>query len=259
MTWLFGAIAAWAVACTMIALSGFGGGYSLLPDDRALIKDPGKIQSGAARSSMGPLESYAEAYNHPLFYPDRKPMAVHVSGAGTATEKALDVALTSIIITPTLKMAIVEDPKTKESYRVREGQPIGGSYGGWKLTGIAKRSATFDGGSQGQNTIDLRIFDGKGGEEPTRMGLTPQVVASGALGPPRTVVSVGDQDANQPPANATPAPPEATPPPDAGTAPNDVAARAAAEAAQQAEQIRRRIEERRRQAQLQRDASTNKD
>jgi general secretion pathway protein N len=258
LTYVLAAVAGWAVVCVVVSMTGFGGHYELLPDNPALAPRLPAIATASPHSTMGPLEVYAEASNHPLFYPNRKPVAVHVPGQDTTPAQALDVVLTSVIMTPTLQMAIVQEPKTRQSMRVHEGQPIGGAYGSWKLTGLSPRSATFDGGSQGETTLDLRVFDGKGGEEPTRTGLTPQVVASGVLGPARGAANTDPNAAN---ANMPPPPP----PPDAANdtaatdAANVAANNAAVLAAQQAEQIRQRIQQRRQQAQTERAAATNKD
>ena len=194
-SWLLIAIAGWALLCAIVALAGFGGGYDLLADDPALAPPLPKVPLASARSALGPLEAYAEASNRPLFYPDRKPSAVHVPGQSAEASQALDVILTSILITPSLQMAIVQDPKTKESMRVREGQALGGAYAGWKMVGMTPRSVVFDGGSQGQTTLELRVFDGQGGEEPTQMGLTPQAIASGAV---VTARPPGNADPSQP-------------------------------------------------------------
>ena len=242
LSWLLVAVAGWALACVVVAMSGFGGRYTLLPDNPSLVPSLPASPTTASRSTMGPLDAYAEAFNHPLFFPDRKPAAAHVPGQSAASAQPLDVVLTSVIMTPTLQMAIVQDPKSKASLRVREGQPLGGAYAGWKLSGLSPRSATFDSDSQGQTTLDLRVFDGKGGEEPTRNGLTPQVVASGALGVPP----------GRRPMPMPPAPMQKDAQPDAADADAaNTANNVAAQAAQQAEEIRRRIELRRQQAQSQ--------
>ena len=245
--WLLIAVAGWALVCAIVALTGFGGRYRLLADDPALTPSLPTPTRASARSTMGPLEAYAEAANHPLFYPDRKPIAVHVAGQ-KSTAQPLNVTLTSVIITPTLQMVIVQDAQTRESLRVREGQALGGNYSDWKLVAMTPRSAVFDGGPQGKTTLDLQVYGGHGGEEPTRMGLTPQAVASGILGapppppPPPTAATLA--------ANANAVPPPEVAQQSATDAATD-AANAAAEAAQQAEQIRQRIEARRQQVQAQ--------
>jgi general secretion pathway protein N len=236
-SWLLIAVAGWALACAIVGMSGFGGHYTLLPDDPKRAQALPVVTRGSVRSQMGPLEAYAEAANHPLFYPDRKPIAVHLPGQ-KADLPPLNVVLTSVIMTPTLQMAIVQDPQTKESLRVREGQSLGGAYSGWKLMTLSPREAGFEGGAQGQTTLQLRVYDGSGGEEPTRMGLTPQVIASGAVDPPRPLgIAAVNPDTPQPA------------PPDITNAAAAQAANAAAEAAQQSEQIRQRIQQRRLQAQ----------
>jgi general secretion pathway protein N len=242
--WLLIAVAAWALLCAIVALSGFGGRYRLLADDPSQIpKLPTLAQQANARPALGPPEAYAAVAERPLFYPDRKPIAVHVPGQNPSAQP-FNVVLTSVIITPTLQMAIVQDTQTRQSLRARQGQALEGAYSGWKLIALSPRSAVFDGGSQGRTTLELRVFDGHGGETPTRMGLTPQVVASGVLAAAAATNAVINSI-------IVPAPsPDAAVQQPSADAVND-AANAAAEAAQQAEQIRKRIEARRQQAQSQ--------
>ena len=233
--WLLIAVAGWALLCAIVAVAGFGGRYQLLPDDPSQLPTLPSISLVDAKPPLGPMQSYAAASDRPLFYPDRKPISVHIAGQGPAGH-ALNVTLTSVIITPKLQMAIVQDNDSHASFRAREGQPLEGDYAAWRLVAITPRSAVFDGGAQGKQTLQLRVFDGHGGEPPTPMGLTPQAVASGALG-------------------ASPSPPMMPPHPgmpplpNAEQSPSAVATLAAAEAERQAEQIRQRIEQRRLQAQ----------
>ncbi|MBS0194278.1 MAG: hypothetical protein JSR34_08520 [Proteobacteria bacterium] len=258
LSWLLVAVAGWALACALIALAGFGGRWKPLPDDSSLAPRLPRLPAATTGSTMGPLDSYAQAYNHPLFFPDRKPAAAHVPGKGGGDDHPLDATLTSVIITPTLKMAIVQDPKTHQSLRVREGQSLGGAYSAWKLTDIAPRSATFHSDSQGDTSLDLRVFNGKGGEDPTRMGLTPQVTAGlaasaqrGAPGAPAdgtaTTDAAAPADAGS--GNAGTDGSQAAATADANQAAADAANNASQTAQQQADEIRRRIEERRQQAQ----------
>ena len=236
--WLLIAVAGWALLCAIAAMAGFGGRYRLLPDDPSQLPSLPGISQANARSPLGPIESYAAASDRPLFYPDRKPISVHIEGQGPAGHP-LNVTLTSVIITPTLQMVIVQDNDSHQSFRAREGQPLGGDYAAWRLVAITPRSAIFDGGAQGKQTLQLRVFDGHGGEPPTPMGLTPQAIASGALGPPSppTAPAVAAQASPAPTSN--------------DASPSAVATLAAAQAEQQAEQIRQRIEARRLQAQSQ--------
>jgi general secretion pathway protein N len=249
--WLWIVVATWALLCALIALLNFGGRYRLLADDPSKVQPLPAIAKASAAPVLGPLESYAAASQRSLFYPDRKPIAVHVPGQNSSAQP-LNVVLTSVIITPSVQMAIVQDVQTHASYRAKQGQTLDGPYSGWKLVSLTPRSAVFESG-QGQQTLELRVFNGQGGELPTRMGLTPEVVAGGALGlPPQPNAA-----ALAPNVNAVPVPPP--PPPVVAPVPDATANNAAATAAQQAETIRQRIEQRRREAQAMNDASSPND
>ena len=249
LNWLLAAVAAWALGVTILALAGFGGRYRLHPDDPSLVPPLPSATVQVGQSPLGPLELYAEAANRPLFYPDRKPAQVKVGNAADA-QQPLNVVLTSIIITPTLRMAIVRDTASGKSLRVREGQPLEGGPAGWKLVAISRQQAVFEGG-QGRSTLDLRVFNGQGGEPPTPNGLTPQAISA---------ANISNMFANPPKPNtmqpgilgAAPIMPTA---PMSDTDEAAAAERRGVEAVvrAQADSIRQRIEARRKQAQ---DAAT---
>ena len=255
LNWLLAAVAAWALGVAILALAGFGGRYRLHPDDPALVPPLPSATVQVGRSPLGPLELYAEAANRPLFYPDRKPAQVKVGNAADA-QQPLNVVLTSIIITPTLRMAIVRDTASGKSLRVREGQPLEGGPAGWKLVAVSRQQAVFESG-QGRSTLDLRVFDGQGGEPPTPNGLTPQAISAANA----SNVLINPVFANAPlkPNPAAPGILGAAPVmPTAPMSDTDEAAAAERRGAEsaaraQADSIRQRIEERRRQAQ---DAAT---
>jgi len=140
----------------------------------------------------------------------------------------LDVNLTSVLITPGLKLAIVQNTSDGASRRVRLGDVLEGTA--WRLVQLEPRRAVFD-GPEGQRELALRVFDGAGGQSPT-----PQA-GSGVGGP----VSV-------PPGAIAPNKPDAAPV--ATDAPGQGAALASPAVAavtpdEQVEAIRRRIEARR--------------
>ena len=124
-TWLLVALAGWSLAFVVVALIGFGGRSAPVADDPALAPKLPPVPHFATGSVLKPLDAYGEAFNHPLFFPNRKPANARIPGKNGADSHPLDVQLTSVIMTPTLQMAIVQDPKTHQSLRVREGQPIG--------------------------------------------------------------------------------------------------------------------------------------
>jgi general secretion pathway protein N len=248
--WLLAAAAAWALGVAILALAGFGGRYRLYPDDPSLVPQLPSTAVQVGRAPLGPLESYAEAANRPLFYPNRKPAQARV-GNDAEAQQPLNVVLTSVIITPTLRMAIVRDTASNKSLRVREGQPLEGGPAGWKLVAVSRHQAVFE-SSQGRTTLDLRVFNGQGGEPPTPNGLTPQAVST---------ANISTMFASPPPPNAGAsniAPPAILgaapvmpppPPPNNDDAAADERRGVEAVARAQADAIRQRIEARRKQAQ----------
>lgn len=85
-----------------------------------------------------PLEQFAVVWQKSLFSPDRKPVA-RASDGGSSLG---DLDLTGIIITPTLRMALLHDKNGDKQVRVREGEAL--PDGGAKLVELRSRSAVFD-------------------------------------------------------------------------------------------------------------------
>ncbi len=250
LNWLLAALAVWALGFAIVALTGFGGRYTLQGDNASLAPALPSGRVTVSKPALQPLQAYAEASSRPLFYPDRKPTTA--KAVDTPADQPLDVVLTSVIITPQLRMAIVHDNASSKSLGVREGQPIVGGPQGWKLVEVTPRQAIFE-GSGGRSTLDLRVFNGQGGEAPTANGLNPQVVSATNSNPPPPPPpipkppAVPDLDPNAVPpimradaANAQAAAQAAT---ETADAVNNALAAGAAEA------IRQRIEARRKQAQ----------
>lgn len=205
-TWLLAAVALWAVCTWVLAAAGLGGRVEPLPEDPQLLQP--LPQGGAAASErLGPPGQYAAIVDRALFAPDRqhRPFFLEADGQDEGEVPAgFDVVLTSVLITPRLEMAIVqrEEDGAPISFRVGESAP---QTPGWTLVSVAPRSATFA-GPEGERILEMRVFDGVGGQPPTR-----------AEAPPA--------EADEPPAEA-----------EFQTDPTP---------ASQAEAIRRRIEERR--------------
>jgi len=205
-TWLLAAVALWAVCTWVLAAAGLGGRVEPLPEDPQLLQP--LPQGGAAASErLGPPGQYAAIVDRALFAPDRQPRPFFLEADGQdegEVPAGFDVVLTSVLITPRLEMAIVqrEEDGAPISFRLGESAP---QAPGWTLVSVAPRSATFA-GPEGERILEMRVFDGVGGQPPTR-----------AEAPPA--------EADEPPAEA-----------EFQTDPTP---------ASQAEAIRRRIEERR--------------
>ncbi|GAB2553803.1 hypothetical protein [Rhodanobacter koreensis] len=105
-----------------------------------------------------PLEQFAVVWQKPLFSPDRKPAARMASaGAGLG-----DLELTGIILTPTLRMALLRDKNgDHREVRLREGASL--PDGSVTLLEVHPRSAVFA-TSAGQTELKLPAgapFDGQ--------------------------------------------------------------------------------------------------
>jgi general secretion pathway protein N len=106
---------------------------------------PLPAQHAATLPPPVPLERYAPVWQQPLFNPDRKPVAHAASGGGGQLG---DMQLTGIILTPTLRMALLHNKRqggTGQELRVREGTRL--PDGSWTLVEVKPRSAVFDSSS----------------------------------------------------------------------------------------------------------------
>jgi general secretion pathway protein N len=212
-TLLLATLAGWSLIVAICVYAGLGGRYSLHPDDASRVPELPRLDLSRAQNPLKPLGEYAMVGERPLFNADRRPLPVPVDPNAGGDNSAptlvpLDVVLTSVIISGDMRVAILQDNKSKKTQSVRVGASIEGEQSGWKLVELGPRKAIFEGAS-GRNEVELRVFDGSGGESPT-------AVASSADAPPQDPAAVA--------AAADPQSPEA-----------------------RAELIRKRIEERRRQ------------
>jgi len=239
-TWLYAALAGWAVCVWLLALFGMGGSIDRLEDDPSLRQAlPASAQRGTER--LGPLQQYGDVSTRPLFTDNRRPQPFTIDPMGEPAEAGndFDFVLTSVLRTPGLQLVILQPSGGGVPVRVKLGEAPD-SASAWTLQTVEARKAVFA-GPQGERTLELRVFDGVGGEPPTQVSVAPPPAAGAAPGP-----SPGLPDPNAPPL-AVQVPPAASPRTGSAPAGNqavDVAAQQQA-AQDQVETIRRRIEERR--------------
>jgi general secretion pathway protein N len=166
-TWLLAAVAAWGLLAWLLAVGGMGGRIEPLPDDPSLLQPLPPVRP-APPPRIGPLGEYEAIAARPLFSSDRKPHPFSLQdGEEQAGAEVFDYVLTSVLITPRLKLAIIQTPDGSESVRVRLDQAPE-SHPAWRLVGLSERSAVFE-GPEGQRTLELRVFDGVGGIRPTEL------------------------------------------------------------------------------------------
>ena len=219
-------IAAWALCLVVLSLLGLGARVGPHPDNRALVPALPVVTLDAVGSRLGPASDYLEVGNRPLFTRDRRPAPMTADTGNAAVP--LEVNLTSVLITPELKLAIVQNTSDGASRRVRLGDVLEGTD--WRLVQLEPRRALFE-GSEGQRDLMLRVFDGTGGQAPT-----PQAAA---------VIPAGATAANKPDTAAAPGATAAAPGPPSTGAPPPTPTAAPVSPEEQVEAIRRRIEARR--------------
>ena len=233
LTLLLGAVCLWALSVLVLALAGLG---SRVPPSSAAATAPPlpRVTLTRSESRLGPFTAYTEVAQRPLLNQDRRPGLAPAEGEGSGD---LDVVLTSVMITPSLQLAIFTDNKDASTRRTRLGEVVAGSN--WRLAVLEPRRAVLEGPS-GQRELPLRVFDGKGGQAPT------PVAAAAA---DRSNEAVRDANATPPPPpppmDRTPAPATVAEIPVRDEPKPDPSATTPLTQEQQVEAIRRRIEARR--------------
>ena len=238
-TWLLVALAGWALLAWLLALFGMGGVIRPLPADPSLVRSLPQLQAPAAER-LGPLAQYSGMSARPLFSENRQPEPFFISGEQGEQSQTFDFVLSSVLISPGLQLAILQPRDGGESVRVKLGEapepaPI------WRVIEIRPRSVVIA-GPEGQQTLELRVFDGSGGQPPT----ASQSGAAAIQPMPGGPVASG-QSPKQVPTPAAPGLPaqpastEGMPAP----VPNDASAEPVLTTEQQMDLIRKRIEARR--------------
>jgi general secretion pathway protein N len=242
-TWILATVAGWSVLVLALAVFGLGGRITPLPADPSLVQALPKLPP-APPERLGGLPEYANVGARPLFSEDRRPKPFFLSGEEAAAP-AFDLVLSSVLITPALELAIVQPAQGGEGLRVRVGESPEG-FPGWRLTELSPRHAVFD-GPEGRRELELRVFDGAGGQPPTAVagpaGPGPAPASSGM--PPAARTTGGNAGpVAMPTVPSLPSTTSAAPAP-APNASSEPPSAPATTTEQQMDAIRQRIEQRR--------------
>ncbi|HXS74025.1 MAG TPA: hypothetical protein VN725_08255 [Rhodanobacteraceae bacterium] len=240
------------LAAVLIALwAGVGTGANW--NDTAAPPPLPPVRAATPPPSVPPLEAFASVWEHPLFSPDRKPIAAP-AGSGNE-ENSGDLELTGVIMLPGLHMALLREKSSGHTLRVREGQNANGAT----VVEVKPRSAVID-------------VNGSRTELPLKVGPAAPNNGTGENGPqpsgqPMVQTQQAEQNANMGEESATPpeaAAPSATSPeaPVVGTQQQAPPARAPKQSSNPnqdaseawAKALKARIEQRRKQAAQKQDA-----
>lgn len=262
-TWLVAAVGGWALLFALLALAGLGSRLGTPEDDGSAAAPVGPAPAEVAPAP--PLSVFGEVAARPLFTNDRRPQPFFIDpqdeGEGG---NGFDYVLTSVLRTPDFALAILQPSGGGDSIRLKIGEaPPEASN--WLLDSVDTRSVVFN-TPEGPRTLELRVFDGTGGQPPTPMTPVPspdgRPAAQAASRPPPTpeqaaraaqlaaetaargananaAAASGPAQTRGAAARQTPSAPDASGGVTAETAPS------AGPSEAQVEAIRRRIEERR--------------
>jgi len=244
-------LALWGLLIWALGLAGLGQRIVPLPDDPSMTQRLPSLPAASAER-LGDYSRYAEIAARPVFAEDRRPHPFFLS-ADNGQGAAPSVRLTGVLLTDSFKMATLTTEQG-ESLRLQEGHdPVKG----WRLLSLEPRRAVVS-GSGGSQTLELQVFDGKGGQPPTALGqgARPLGMSSGSGSGPVPLQPPPVMPLPPPAASAVEAPVKpvaATPQAGANGTP---APSAPAPSSEQLQAIRERIEARRRQLQQQRQNGT---
>ncbi len=180
LTPVLGTLVVLAVVLLAALMSGLGRGVHWQAAGKAALL-PANEPSATVKNP--PLQDFADTWRHPLFSPDRQPVAE--SGGANANVTLGDLELTGIILTPDLRMVLLHG-RSGEDVRVREGASVGDS--GWTLLALKAHSAVFSRNSQ-RTELRLKVAgEGRGDDKaPTGdAGATPAQRPVGRPPPPHT-------------------------------------------------------------------------
>lgn len=258
-TVLVAAVGGWALVFAALSLAGLGGRIGTLEDDGSAVVAPGAAPAIAPPAP--PLSSFGEIAARPLFSGDRRPHPFFIDpqDEGEGEGAGFDYVLTSVLRTPDFALAILQPNGGGDPVRLKIGEAPP-TASNWLLDSVDYRSVVFT-TPEGPRTLELRVFDGVGGEPPTPMtpipqpaGRSPAQAASRPVpGQEMSEANGSAQRADEAAAAAArsgqPGAPQprrqAAAPVDAGSAATAGSAPAAGPSEAQVEAIRRRIEERR--------------
>lgn len=156
----------------IVQYAGVGSGYRWLVEtpDSSKLSAAGSIDRQAFK--LPPAAAFAAIEQHPLFNDDRQPTPADAEDdvAGEAPPaNPLNVTLTGVIVTPSVRIALIRDNARNLSVALKVGMPLEGDQANWTLTEIKPRSAVFRSAADEDSEIELKTA-----EAPTTGSSTPR-------------------------------------------------------------------------------------
>jgi len=132
-----------------------------------------------------PVENYSVIVQRPLFNESRLPVIEADLDSTDIEEEVLvaddtdlEVELSGVVITPTLRMATLKRADGSKSLVAIEGQLLQGEFGSWQLTQVESRKVTLVSGSGKELQLQLQVHDER--IEPPKMPVQAAEEAAGS-------------------------------------------------------------------------------
>lgn len=126
-------------------------------------------EEGLALPELGespPIEEFYVITERPLFNETRQPVLdeglagdLLADGAGDAEDNPLDVELSGVVITPSLRLAMLRKKDAGRSLVAFEGKPIEGEFSSWQVSRIEAREVLLTSGSGEELQLKLKVHD----------------------------------------------------------------------------------------------------
>ena len=141
----------------LLQYAGVGRGYGWAPDDPSSEPPlPGSAVDDKPLK-LPPSSAFAEVQMHPLFNEDRKPTPLDASEGedSSAPQSPLNIMLTGIISTSSVKIAMVQDKARNQSVALKVGMPLEGDQASWTLVEVKPRSVVFRSAANEKTEVEL--------------------------------------------------------------------------------------------------------
>ncbi len=129
------------------------------------------VAVASAESGLEPLEEYAEIVRRPVFFSDRRLPVLEVAGVDEdlmpepEVEEEVDeepvpdlkATVAGIVITPDLRMAMINDQEVNRTVVLREGMSLEGEQAAWRLDRISARQVDFVSADGQRTNLELKV------------------------------------------------------------------------------------------------------
>jgi len=156
-TTALGAACGFLLLVVLLQYAGVGRGYGWAADDPSSAPPlPGGGTVDDKPLKLPPESAFAEVDAHPLFNEDRQPTPVDANASdASAPLSPLNITLTGIVSTSSVKIAMVQDKARNQSVALKVGMPLEGDQASWTLVEVKPRSVVFRSAANERTEVEL--------------------------------------------------------------------------------------------------------